>query len=176
MSLTFALVALIGAAQNVVMASLAALTIGLIIVNVIALVPMLGWELGSGESVAIVACIGFAVDYVVHLGSHYAHSRLHGREERVREALKEMGISIVSGSATTALAVLILFAAQVQIFPKFATFVLFTIAFSTFYSLCFFSALCLVVGPQGTFGNVHGVIRCCTNGQKRLCNYLCRRS
>ena len=72
MSLTFALVALIGAAQNVVMASLAALTIGLIIVNVIALVPMLGWELGSGESVAIVACIGFAVDYVVHLGSHYA--------------------------------------------------------------------------------------------------------
>lgn len=175
MSLTFALVALVVAAQNVVMAGLAALTIGLIIVNVIALVPQLGWELGSGESVAIVACIGFAVDFVVHLGSHYAHSSLHGREERVREALREMGISIASGSATTALAVLILFQCQVQIFSKFAIFVLYTVALSTTYSLCFFSALCLVLGPQGDYGSVWriygGCVRCCTNllgrGRKR---------
>ena len=37
---------------------------------------------------------------------------------------------------------------------KFAYFVIATVAFSVFYSLCFFAALCHVCGPNGQFGSV----------------------
>jgi predicted RND superfamily exporter protein len=36
------------------------------------------WELGVAESMGIVILIGFSVDYVVHLSSHYIHSP-HGK-------------------------------------------------------------------------------------------------
>lgn len=167
MSIVFALFALLCATQNFIIASLASLTIGLIIINVLALVPINGWQLGSGESVGVVVCIGFAVDYVVHLGGHYVHSKYRDRENRIREALKEMGISILSGSITTMMSVLILFAAVILIFTKFAIFVIATIIFSTFYSLCFFIACCHVIGPNGDFGNIGIVFRCCFNCCKK---------
>lgn len=74
MSIVFALVVLIFSTQNVIIAILSSITIALIIVNVVALIPINQWQLGSGESVSVVCCIGFSVDYVVHLGGHYSHS------------------------------------------------------------------------------------------------------
>lgn len=124
------------------------------------MVPLNGWQLGSGESVSIVASIGFAVDYVVHLGGHYVHSKYKDRDNRIREALREMGISIISGSITTMLSVLILFACVIFLFTKFSIFVLTTIICSTFYSLCFFSACCHVVGPNDEFANISQLIKC----------------
>jgi hypothetical protein len=35
----------------------------------LAIIPIFGWELGSAESVGVTVCVGFAVDYVVHLAS-----------------------------------------------------------------------------------------------------------
>ena len=59
---------------NVISSFFAALTIALIIVNVCAITVYFGWPLGSSESTACVVCIGFAVDYVVHLAAHFTHS------------------------------------------------------------------------------------------------------
>ena len=47
----------------------------MIILNVIAIIPLMGLQLGSSESIGIVVCVGFSVDYVVHLASHYVHSK-----------------------------------------------------------------------------------------------------
>ena len=63
------------ATGNIIQALTSSFTIGLIIVNVMAIVAYANWELGSGESVGIVVCVGFAVDYVVHLAAHYIHSK-----------------------------------------------------------------------------------------------------
>ena len=60
---------------NIVQAFFAALTIAFIIVNVCAMIVYFGWPLGSSESTACVVCIGFAVDYVVHLAAHFIHSK-----------------------------------------------------------------------------------------------------
>jgi hypothetical protein len=51
------------------------MTIISIMINVLAIIPLFGWELGSAESVGVVVCVGFAVDYVVHLASHYVISK-----------------------------------------------------------------------------------------------------
>jgi predicted RND superfamily exporter protein len=78
-SILFAFGALLVATSNIIMAFYASLTIGMIIVNVMAFIPYMGWQLGSSESVGVVICVGFAVDYVVHLASHYTHSKHWGR-------------------------------------------------------------------------------------------------
>mmetsp|Transcript_11915 Transcript_11915/g.18373 ORF Transcript_11915/g.18373 Transcript_11915/m.18373 type:complete len:157 (+) Transcript_11915:1564-2034(+) len=132
---------------------MACLSIGMIIVNVLILLPLNGWQLGSSESVGVVICVGFSVDYVVHLASHYVHSRHLVKEERLRESLREMGISILSGSISTMLATVVLFICVVTSFTKFAAFVLSTVGLSLFFSLCFFSSLCAAWGPEGQTGN-----------------------
>jgi len=79
----FALLALLVATQNIIQATLAALTIGMVIVNVMAISAYFKWELGACESVGVVVCVGFAVDYVVHLASHYVHSKYKTRNDRI---------------------------------------------------------------------------------------------
>ena len=74
-SILFAFVALIIATGNILMATYASISIGMILINVLAIIPYMGWQLGSSESVGVVICVGFAVDYVVHLASHYVHSK-----------------------------------------------------------------------------------------------------
>ena len=115
-SISFALFALLCATGNIVQAITSSFTIGLIIVNVMALVAYFNWELGSGESVGIVVCVGFAVDYVVHLASHYIHSKHQDRNNRIKESLRELGISILGGSVTTIAAALVLFICVLSIF------------------------------------------------------------
>ena len=84
-SIMFAFIALLAATQNLIMAFYASLSIGMILVNVLALIPYMGWQLGSSESVGVVICVGFAVDYVVHLASHYTHSKYNDRKTRIRD-------------------------------------------------------------------------------------------
>lgn len=152
-SIGFALFALIIATQNLFVALMACFTIAMIIVNVIAIIPLMGLQLGSSESIGVVVCVGFSVDYVVHLASHYVHSKFQDRHNRIREALRELGISILSGSFTTCLASAILFICVILTFRKFAMFVIATIFYSIVYSLGFFAAICDIFGPQNNFGN-----------------------
>lgn len=125
----------------------------MIIVNVLGVVPYMGWVLGSSEAVGLVICVGFAVDYVVHLAAHYVHSRYVNREDRIKESLREIGISILSGGMTTMLACLPLFICVIELFEKFAILVISTVIFSVIFSLGFFSATCYLIGPTGELGN-----------------------
>lgn len=158
-AISFALLALIAATGNVIQAVISSVTIGMIIINVAAIVAYLKWELGASESVAVVVCVGFAVDYVVHLASHYIHSKHKDRQSRIREALRELGISIISGSITTILASCVLFICILVLFTKFAIFVCATIVFSLFYSLAFFAAVCHVIGPENDIGDLAYIYR-----------------
>lgn len=146
------------------------MTIGMIIVNVMAIVAYMRWELGASESVGVVVCVGFAVDYVVHLASHYVHSNYKDRENRIRECLRELGISILSGSITTIGATVTLYICTLTMFTKFATFVVATIIFSISYSLGFFAALCHIMGPQNEFGNIGHMYK--TTRDILLCKYF----
>ena len=47
---------------------------GVVIVSVLAVMQIQGWEIGISESIAMVILIGFSVDYVVHLSADYMHS------------------------------------------------------------------------------------------------------
>jgi len=98
---------------------------------------MLGWSLGSIESILISITAGFAVDYVVHLA--HAYERAEGDTyTRMSKAFGEMGISVLSGMITSVGASIPLFFCQVQFFKKFGTFICLTIAFSWIFANFFF--------------------------------------
>ena len=79
----------------------------------------------------------------------------------MRDSLREMGSSILSGAITTILATVTLFICVLVLFSKFAIFVIMTTLFSVVYSLGFFSALCLAIGPTGTHGDIIYYYYCC---------------
>ena len=158
LSISFCIIALTIATMNIVQAFLSAITISCIIINTMAMVAYRGWELGTAECVGIVVCVGFSVDYVVHLAAHFVHSKARTRNGRVKESLRELGISILSGSLTTIGSTIILYFCVLIMFAKFADLVIFTIVLSLFYSLAFFAALCHAIGPMGNFGNIPSMI------------------
>ena len=102
---------------------------------------MLGWNLGSIESVLISSIAGFSVDYVVHLA--HAYEAADGDTyERVTAAFGDMGISVLNGMVTSVAASIPLFFCQLQFFAKFGTFLCLTIAFSwIFANFIFMSVL-----------------------------------
>ena len=127
----------------------------------------LGWELGTIESICLTIVAGFSVDYVVHLAHAYTHNSgigggagtgggagaggglvLASRAERVRGALGEMGISVLSGMATSVLASVPLFMCIIMTFNKFGSFLCMTVVFSWVWANFCFMGLCAQLGPE----------------------------
>ena len=77
---------------------------------------MKGWQLGVSESIAVVVQIGLSVDYVVHLSTDYMHSPYGSRNDKMKQAYQQMGVSIFSGSLTTFGAGAFLFGGQMVVF------------------------------------------------------------
>ena len=102
------------------------------------------------------------MDYVVHLAEGYGRSEHKGRKERTRDALTEVGISVLSGAVTTVGASLFMLGAKILFFVQFGVFILTTLGFSLLLALGFFMTICALIGPQNNTGSVKFLfIRCC---------------
>lgn len=73
-SITFALIILVFSTHNFIMSFYSILSIIGIVLSVVSIMEMQGWELGIAESITIVILIGLSVDFVVHLANHYVES------------------------------------------------------------------------------------------------------
>merc|ERR1711907_257385 len=103
--------------------------------------------------------VGLAVDYFVHQAHMYedaAHCEHHyqSREERFTHSATKMGSTVIAGAVTTAGSGCFTFLCQLGFFYKMAVLIVITIMFSFIYSMGFFLSLCVVCGPEGTFGNL----------------------
>ena len=65
-----------------------------------------------------------------------------------------MGSTVIAGAITTAGSGSFMFLCQLGFFFKMAVLIVVTIMFSFIYSLGLFLSLCVVMGPEGTFGNL----------------------
>lgn len=168
-SLIFAFIVLNLSTLNFIIAIYSIFCIGIIIVSVVAIMEIAGWEFGVAEAIAVVILIGFSVDYVVHLANHYVECPFKKKFARMQHALKEIGISIFSGAITTIFAGLALFLCTITMFTKFAILICSTILFSLFMSFCLFSSICHTIGPEGTCGDLrYWVVRPINNLLKKL--------
>lgn len=119
----------------------------IIILSVIAVIVIQGWELGVTESISSIIAVGLSVDYVIHLSTHYQNSFYSSRNDKMRQAYGEMGVSVFSGTLTTAGSALFMFVTPMLTFTKFGVIILFVVLMSFVTSMVFFGAVCHTIGP-----------------------------
>ena len=134
--------------QNILIATYAIISVLWIVLTVVGVMVMNGYQLGVSESIAMVIIIGFSVDYVVHLGAHYVHKKSPDRTDRTSDALGAMGVSIFSGAVTTFGSGVFLFGGHMIFFQKFALIITTTVAVSLAYALVYFTAFLHAFGPE----------------------------
>ena len=113
------------------------------------------------ESLNLVLVVGLAVDYCVHLAEGYSRSTHTDRHGRVRDALTEVGVSIVSGCVTTVGASAFMLLAVILFFTQFGTFLFATLGFSFLFSIGFFTTVLAMIGPQNDCGSFKQIAACC---------------
>ena len=108
-----------------------------VLICILGMMNILGWELGVIESVSITVLVGLSVDYVVHLANSYIEADIEEikkrhpkyqdnpsvelspaqeRELRVFGALEEMGVTVFGGACTSLGASAMLFLCWFQTF------------------------------------------------------------
>ncbi|XP_002736516.1 protein dispatched homolog 1-like [Saccoglossus kowalevskii] len=145
---------LVIATQNIILGTMATVSIALTTVCVVGVIPMAGWKLGVLESLNLSIIVGLAVDYVVHLAQGYHLSQKEDRLGRLQDTLEHVAVSVVSGAATTLGASLFMLFAQIIFFMQFGIFMFATIGFSLVFSLGLFTTLLGIMGPQGQTGSL----------------------
>ena len=70
----FAFIVLLIATANIIQAFISLFCVAIVIISVLAIMQLKGWEIGVSESLNTVIIIGFSVDYVIHLSADYMHS------------------------------------------------------------------------------------------------------
>lgn len=163
-----AFVALTVSTLNWYVAMLATLTIGSIVAMLVGVIQLLGWQLGITESIGVVIAVGYSFDGAAHIATAYVESKSSDRFNRTRDALTDLGISILFGAITTLLAGFMLFPAIIIFFKKFAGLIVTTVALGMIWSLIFFPAMLLIVGPTGCFGDLKPIFhRACALLKKK---------
>ena len=145
--MSFAFLILLGATMNIFLSLYSIFCVAYIVVTVLCIMVLKEWQLGVSECICVVILIGFSVDYVVHLAADYTHSSAITRNDKIKQAYKEMGISILSGCITTAGSGAFLFGGIVLTFQKFAVLITSTITVSFLVSMVLFGAICHSIGP-----------------------------
>ena len=92
-----AFIVILLATQSIITSTLACISICSVLVSMIGLMVMMGWSLGTIQSILISILAGFSVDFVVHLAHAYCHSR-GTRDMRTTAALAEMGSPVLRES------------------------------------------------------------------------------
>ncbi|KAB1268225.1 Protein dispatched-like protein 3 [Camelus dromedarius] len=120
-----------------------------------------GWEMGAVEAISLSILVGSSVDYCVHLVEGYllagenlpphqaedAHSQ---RQWRTLEAVRHVGVAIVSSALTTVIATVPLFFCIIAPFAKFGKIVALNTGISILYTLTVSTALLGIMAP-GSF-------------------------
>ena len=133
--------------RRIIVSFLATLSIFCVLISVIGSTTMMGWTLGTNESILICVLPGFSVDYVVHLAHAYVCSKSRDNADKIRDAFGDMGMSVFNGMATSVIASVPLFLCTLAFFVKFGTFLCLTIAFSwLFANLGFMSCIAQIRG------------------------------
>jgi predicted RND superfamily exporter protein len=155
----FAFGILLLATGNIIQAIVSLICVAVVIISVLAIMQLQGWEIGVSESIAMVILIGFSVDYVVHLAADFSHSMRKTRGDKMKQAYTEMGISILSGAITTLGSGVFLFGGKIIFFNKFAVLITSTISISFAVAMVLFGAIMHVLGPEDGAGDLRNLCR-----------------
>jgi predicted RND superfamily exporter protein len=150
-SIIFSFLVLMVTTRNLITSLISIFCVTVIILSIITFMHWNGQQFGQDESIAVVMLIGFAVDYVLHLGTDYMHSLAPTRFEKMKQSYKEMSLSISSGCATTFLCGGVLFFGNLLFFQKFAMVICLTALMAYIMAMVVFGAIMHIMGPEEGF-------------------------
>ncbi|KAF7239298.1 hypothetical protein EYD10_14007 [Varanus komodoensis] len=134
------------------------LTILGVVCLVVTIMYWAGWEMGAVEAISLSILVGSSVDYCVHLVEgfllagenlplHLAEDPSSSRQWRTLEAVRHVGVAIVSSAVTTVIATVPLFFCIIAPFAKFGKIVALNTGVSILYTLTVSTALLSIMGP-----------------------------
>ncbi|XP_042333906.1 protein dispatched homolog 3 [Sceloporus undulatus] len=134
------------------------LTILGVVCLVVTIMYWSGWEMGAVEAISLSILVGSSVDYCVHLVEgfllageslplHLAEDPSSSRQWRTIEAVRHVGVAIVSSAVTTVIATVPLFFCIIAPFAKFGKIVALNTGVSILYTLTVSTALLSIMGP-----------------------------
>nr|XP_054769044.1 protein dispatched homolog 3-like [Lytechinus pictus] len=125
---------------------IAFLTIAGVILVVVSMFYLLGWQMGAVEAVSLSILVGSSIDYCIHLVEGYrvaggqvkmdsGKSARQIRQQRTIHSISTIGVSILSSALTTIIAAIPLCFTTVQLFAKFGQIVALNTLVSIIYTL-----------------------------------------
>jgi predicted RND superfamily exporter protein len=94
-----------------------------------------GVNISSVSFVCLVMSVGLSVDYCVHIGHAFTHSRGDTPNDRLVEAVKMMGTSVMKGGLTTFLGTVVLSGASSDAFRVFFKMLFSTVTLGVFHGI-----------------------------------------
>jgi Niemann-Pick C1 protein len=104
-------------------------------------------SLNTVSVVNLVMAVGLAVDYSLHVLHTFLHEGEDTRNERVRAAMREIGVAVLLGVLSTLLGVVVLSGSSSHIIRVFFQLLTGTVVFGGFVGLFFLPALLTLIGP-----------------------------
>ncbi len=120
-----------------------------------------GMYLGAVEALSLSIVVGLSVDFALHTGHAYIHSEFRDRKGRSKQALEEVGASILGAANTTIGAMLALWFCQIYAFVVLGTVLLICVLWAIMATLISLSAFTAVAGPEGFSGDIAHVVKKC---------------
>eukprot|EP00397_Hematodinium_sp_SG-2012_P002384 GEMP01002390.1.p1 GENE.GEMP01002390.1~~GEMP01002390.1.p1 ORF type:complete len:1336 (+),score=191.65 GEMP01002390.1:171-4010(+) len=108
-----------------------------------------GWPLSALEALSLIIIVGFSVDYGVHLAESYNQSDASSSSERLREALAQTGVSIMSACLTTIGSALFLFGCTIKAMMQLGMVIFACSLLSCTFTLFVMAPLLIYFGPKG---------------------------
>jgi len=100
-SLSFAFIVILLTTQNIIVTVISVFCIASIIIQMMSMIQIMGWQFGTIESICVIVLVGIAFDYVSHFAHLYMISPFENKKERVDYAYQHMGQTILGGALTS---------------------------------------------------------------------------
>jgi predicted RND superfamily exporter protein len=152
-SLAIAVAVIFLLTRNLRLSLLASVCLYCIVSFVFGLMVVSGWSINLLEAVDISIAGGMSVDYLLHMVHSYNHNS-GSSAERVRKALREMGVSVSMGIATTFIACCALLLTDMLWFRLFGVFIIMVVCSAFLTSMFGLMALLAQVGPSNRDASV----------------------
>jgi len=146
-SLGIAVLVILLVTRNLRLTVLASLCLYCIVSLVFGLMVLSGWSINLLEAVDISIAGGMSVDYLLHMVHSFNH-RKGDSHQKVRGALREMGVSVTMGVVTTFTACCALLATEMLWFRLFGVFIVMVVCSAFFTSMVGLMALLAQMGPS----------------------------
>lgn len=128
--------------------------IGSIILQMMAMIKLNGWTFGVIQSICVIVFIGISVDYVAHISHQFVHSTHKLRRDRMNEAYRQMGQTILGGALTSVFGGIFLVFCNVAILNQFGILFVTTILASFLTAVIFYPSILFILGPDDKQGDL----------------------